>query len=295
MNNVEHAHKLARFFSRTVLQDIARRGCADSVGRELLSLGLAPGEDQISVADLFEASFSVLSRQYRCEYVYKSAIANRIIFGRHSARTASLAIELAAANSIADAVVFNGTSTAYEIKTEFDTHRRLSTQTADYLRAFERVYVVTHPALAARYASLVDERVGVLSLNGRNQLSQFRPAIPDLNRIEPAVVCRMLRLNELMTVVERYFGPQPELPNTRIRQHYEALFCTLDSAAVHSALVSSFRARTTSNDVARYVSDMPACLRALAYATPLSRPQRKRLLEALFRPLNYSRLAVPCF
>lgn len=293
MNDFELPRRIARFFSRPVLEDIARRGSAEQVGCELAALGVTTGKSQSSMADLFEAAFTLLSRHYRCEYVYKAAIANRIVFGRHSPSTASLAIELGVAGSIADAVVFNGTSTAYEIKTEYDSHRRLSTQTTDYLRAFDKVYVVTHPDLASRYTGLVDERVGILSLNSKNSFSEIRPAIADISRIEPAVVCNMLRQKELMNTVQQHFGPQPELPNTQTTQHYSKLFCQLEQSQVHQALVASLRQRTTTPDIANFISSMPTSLRTLAFAMPLSRPQRQRLLDALTTPLQLRQAATP--
>lgn len=293
MNDFELLRRIARVFSRPVLDDIVRRGSAELVGCELAALGVTTGKSQPSMADLFEAAFTLLSRHYRCEYVYKAAIANRIIFGRHSPSTASLAIELGVAGSIADAVIFNGTSTAYEIKTEYDSHRRLSTQTADYLRAFDKVYVVTHPDLVARYAGLVDERVGILSLNSKNSFSVMRPAIADISRIESSVVCNILRQKELMNTVQKYFGPQPELPNTQTTQHYSELFCQLEQSQVHQALVTSLRQRTTSPDSANFISSMPTSLRSLAFAMPLSRPQRQRLLDALTTPLQLRQAAAP--
>ncbi|MBK0415887.1 sce7726 family protein [Chromobacterium haemolyticum] len=293
MKDLELPRRIARFFSRPVLEDIVRRGSAEQVGYELAMLGVSTGKSQSSMADLFEAAFALLSRHYRCEYVYKAAIANRIVFGRHSPSSASLAIELGVAGSIADAVVFNGTSTAYEIKTEYDSHRRLSTQTADYLRAFDKVYVVTHPDLATRYAGLVDERVGILCLNSKNSFSEIRPAIADISRVEPAVVCNMLRQNELMHTVQRYFGPQPELPNTLIAQHYGELFCQLSQFQVHQAIVSSLRQRTTAPEFVDFISRVPASLRSLAFAMPLSRPQRQRLLNVLTAPLQLRQTEAP--
>lgn len=281
MNESERSRLIARFFSRPVMDDIARRGTASHVAKGLTELGVRPAKRKAAVADFFDASLAELEKTYRCEYVYKAAIASRILFGRHSPRTAGLSVELAVAGSIVDVAVFNGTSTAYEIKTEFDSHRRLSTQTPAYMRAFDRVYVVTHPDMAERYASLVDERVGILCLTDRNSLRQVRAAVSDLSRIEPAVVYRMLRRQDVIGAVHEHFGVQPELPNGLIGRHYEALFARLTSLQAHDAIVSAMRARTTDKETADFVSALPVSLRALAYATPLSRPKRQRLLEAL--------------
>lgn len=225
-----------------------------------------------------------METSYRCEYVYKSAIANRIVFGRHSPRTSSLAIEIAVGRSIVDAAVFNGTSTAYEIKTEFDSHRRLSTQTQDYLRAFDRVYVVTHPPLAERYEALVDRRIGILCLTGKGSLTEIRAAIGDQSRVEPAAVFRMLRQKEFMDIVLTHFGAQPMLPNGLLFEHYRKLFEKLTAEQAHEGLVRAMRARTTDDESVSFVQALPKSMRALAYATPLSRPQRRRVLEALASP-----------
>jgi len=285
MNAVDRSRLIARIFTRPVMEDIARRGTAGHVTRELKALGVTPVKSPAVVADLFDASLQEIGSSYRCEYVYKAAIASRIVFGRHSPRTSSLAIELGVAGSIADAAVFNGTSTAYEIKTEFDSHRRLNTQTLDYRRAFDRVYIVTHPDMAERYATLVDERVGVLSLSDKNSLCEVRAAVGDLSHIEPATVFRMLRRQEYVDAVRHHFGPQPPLPNGRVAQHHAALFCRLSGAQAHDVLVAAMRSRTTDTHTVAFVSALPASLRALAYATPLSRPQRERVLTALAAPL----------
>ncbi|ANH66656.1 sce7726 family protein [Mitsuaria sp. 7] len=281
MTETERSRLIARIFSRPVLDDIARRGTAARVVKQLSGLGVRPASRKAVVADLFDASLAELSQSFRCEYVYKAAIANRIVFGRHSPRTSSMSIELGVAGSIIDVAIFNGTSTAYEVKTEYDSHRRLSTQTPAYLRAFDSVYVVTHPDLAQRYASLVDDRVGILCLTEKGSLREIRKSVRDVSRIETAVVFRMLRRQEYMDAVHKHIGPQPAMPNGLLSQHYEQLFCGLTSEQAHKVLVSSMRARTTDAETVDFVSSLPQSLRVLAYETPLSRPQRQRLLAAL--------------
>ena len=281
MTETERSRLIARIFSRPVLDDIARRGTAAHVAKHLSGLGVRPASRGAVVGDLFDASLAELSQSFRCEYVYKAAIANRIVFGRHSPRTSSMSIELGVAGSIIDVAVFNGTSTAYEVKTEYDSHRRLSTQTPAYLLAFDSVYVVTHPDLAQRYASLVDDRVGILCLTERGSLREVRKSIRDISRIEPRVVFRMLRRQEYLDAVHKHFGQQPPMPNGLVHQYYEKLFCLLTSGQAHDVLVSAMRARTTDSEMVQFVSAVPESLRVLAYETPLSRPMRQRLLDAL--------------
>lgn len=281
LKNIERNRLIARYFSRPVLLDIARRGSAAHIIEDFRNLGIDVGRIGASAADFFEASFEAVNANYRCEYVYKTALANRIIFGRYSPRTASLNIELPVAGSIVDVAIFNGTSSAYEIKTEYDSNRRLSTQTPSYLKAFERVYVVVHPDMVAHYLDVIDNRVGVLSLNAKNQLKEVRASVKDVLRVEPETIFRMLRREEVAKIVQEKFGPQPEIPNGLINAHYLKFFQELTSVEAHEVFVRAMKARMTSEEDISFLRAVPKSLRALAYATPLSRPQRENLLSAL--------------
>jgi hypothetical protein len=286
MTPLDRSRLLARVFTRPVLEGIARHGTARAVRDTFSRLQVGAGRTAKTVGDLVDAGLEELGRDYRCEYVYKAAIASRIVFGRHSPRTASLAIELPVDGSIVDAAVFNGTSTAYEIKTEFDSPTRLTTQTPSYLRAFDSVNLVTHPDLVAKYEAVLDPRVGIYALNADNSLSKHRAAVCDISRIEPAIVFRMLRRGEYMAAVTQHFGQQPDLPNGLVDEHHRQLFCTLTSQQAHRVLVDSMRSRTTDRSTADYLRALPSSLRALGYATPLSAPQRLRVLSALSAPAS---------
>lgn len=279
MNPLDRLRLIARVFSRPVLEAIARSGDHAPVVSVLARLGV--GDKALTVAELFDAALEELGRGYRCEYVYKAAIASRIVYGRHSPRTSSLAIELGVDTSIVDAAVFNGTSTAYEIKTELDSPARLTTQTPAYLRAFEKVNVVTDPGSGERYLASLDERVGVLVLNKDNSISTLRAATGDISRIEPLVVYRLLRRSEQMKIVHKFFGPQPALPNGLLDAHYRSLFGRLSPEQAHGSLVRAMKARTTDQSMVEFLNTLPNSLKALGYATPLSTPQKAKVVRAM--------------
>ena len=249
--------------------------------RKLKRLGVSLDTKKMSAREVFDGCLEELAKNYRCEYVYKSAIANRIVFGRHSPRTAGMQLELPVGDSIVDVAVFNGTSTAYEVKTEFDSDKRLASQSPDYLKVFDRVYVVTHPSLAARYLATVDPRVGVLTLNARGQFTEVREAIGDVSRVEPRVIFRMLRRDEYMSAVAHHFGRQPKLPNGAVFAYYESLFLQFTPEQAHETFVEALRNRTTDDATVRYLLALPKSLRALGYATPLSSVQRDRFLKVV--------------
>lgn len=268
----------ARVLTRPVFTSLARGTPAESVFAFLSPL---LRNQPASVASVFETAFETVRREYRNEYVYKSAIAERILFGRHSPRTSSLAVELPVAGSIVDVAIFNGTTTAYEIKTEFDSPRRLSTQTVAYLKAFDRVYVVTHPRLAEKYARLCDDRVGILVLNARESLSSHRPAAANAAHLEQRAMFRIMRRPEFLGALERAGVNVPALPNGLIDSHCEAAFSNLPLAVAYDIYLHAMRERSTQTPLADFILRLPMHLRVLGVASSLSGRQRNTLLHAL--------------
>lgn len=74
-----------------------------------------------------------------------------------------VAFEMNIGGSRIDICRINGSSYAYEIKTEYDTFDRLETQMQDYLRTFEKVYVVVPLGRVKDVKNLIPESCGIIS------------------------------------------------------------------------------------------------------------------------------------
>lgn len=269
----------SRVLSRPAFTAIAKGESPERVFKTIYESGIIkPG---LSINALYKMAFDALHSNYRNEYIYKSAITNKIIFGRHSPRTASLLIEQQVGKSIVDTAIFNGTSTAYEIKTEFDTPRRLATQTPDYLKVFDNVYIVTHPDFVNSHAQQIDDRVGILSLDRKDVIRTIRPAISNRENTDPRTIFRILRREEYVSILERITGKKINLPNGLISSHCEEAFITLNREVIHAEFVSAMRRRTTQQSTLDFVTALPRHLRVLGYSAQLSTPQKKRILEKL--------------
>jgi hypothetical protein len=280
---------LSRVYTRPMFADLARTGDARPVTELLRTHGdVGPDTAELRLDELFERGWSRLAASYRNEYVYKNELATRLVFKRHSPRTAGFQVELRVGGSIADVVVANGTTTAYEIKTEFDTSRRLSTQTSDYLKAFDKVYVVTHPAHISRYEREIDPRVGLIVLSDRHSLTPYREASANLANIDPRTVFRCMRREEYLGAIESCLGEVPEMPNGLIGAYCENLFRQLSAEQAHKCFVKALKGRTTDKTNVDFVSRLPPSLRALGYATPLSGRQRISVLDSLSKPVQSS-------
>lgn len=74
-----------------------------------------------------------------------------------------VAFEMAIGDSRVDICRINGSSYAYEIKTEYDTFDRLETQMRDYTKTFEKVYVIVPCNRVADVRLHIPDSCGVIS------------------------------------------------------------------------------------------------------------------------------------
>ncbi|SOT46303.1 putative phage-related protein, protein cII [Burkholderia cenocepacia] len=287
LSSAERLRLLARMFTRPVFADIARSGNWEVALGFLAEHGLLTAAKGQPLASLFESAWLEIRRAYRNEFVYKTEIAGRIVFGRHSPNTASLHVELPVGRSIVDVAVFNGTSTAYEIKTEFDTPRRLTTQTSDYLAAFDRVCLVTHPRCAESYAEIVDPRVGVLVLTDRGSLRQIREPLTNRNNVSPQTIFSCLQKAEYIDAVSLKTGAPVVKPSGIIQAYCGEIFREFTPLEAHAIFVHALRKRKADGETVRFVTALPESLRVLGYATPLSGRQRETALSALRENVDF--------
>jgi hypothetical protein len=233
------------------------------------------------VSDAIDEAYALLRNAYRSEYIYKNEIVSRVVFGRHSPTTAGFCSELAIGASIADVVVFNGTSTAYEIKTELDSLQRLPSQLADYRRAFDRINVVTHEGAVDAVLRLAPAEVGVLVLTRRGAMSEVRAAASNAPNVVPAVLFGCLRRNEYLAILQRTHGWNADIPSAYLVAEAKKLFSELKPEVAHAHAVLEMRARTTDASRADFVSQLPYSLRTLGLSQPLSGVARTRVLSSL--------------
>jgi hypothetical protein len=284
----ERLRVLSRLFTRPTITSLCRTGdwrvaCSFLQRHDLLR----PSQGQI-LGSIFELAWDELRKLYRSEYVYKNEVANRIIFGRHRPNTAAFQVEMPVGRSIVDIAVYNGTSSAYEIKTEFDSARRLETQTRDYLKAFEIVYVVTHPDFASKYADVVRPEVGVLALRRNGSLSVFKQAAVNYDALDRQTIFRCLRREEYLGALDVKAPGLRKLPNGLVSAESFLVFNELPKNEAHKLYVDSMRKRKANQATADFARELPRSLRALGCGITLSPRQREKLVSVLQSTIGFT-------
>lgn len=279
---------LSKIFSPTILKELCSNGNSKKLRRILEELNLVYQVDlKKNLESFFNDIYKILLKNYRNEYIYRNIIIKKILLGIHSLNTAYLINECRVGNSKADCVILNGTSTVYEIKTEFDTFSRLYGQLDDYKKAFEYVYIVVPIETLKKLESYnLDENIGIMVLNKNNTISKIKLAKSNKNSFNKETIFDILRKNEYIEIISKYYEI-PSMPNTKIYTFCKRLFSELDIELIHVELVQILKKRDISDLQKKVILNVPDSLKALSMQTKLTDKEKNNLLELLQKDMKY--------
>jgi len=278
----EHGASLVRLFSTSVVKDLAATGrsaLAAQILKETRTHSLLRAS--ASLGDALDSLLLSLFRSYRSEYVYKNAIANRILLGRHSLSTAFMVTEFRALDCKADCVVLNGSSHVYEVKSEFDSMARIRRQVGAYGKVFDRINVITSDAQVAGVLGEVDESVGVLVLTDRHSIHSVREAQSHRAHVDPSAVFDSLSLGEYARIIREHFGSVPSVPRSQLYRVCKELFTQLAPETAHDSMVSALRRRGNCHSLRQFVASVPFSLKAASIASRLTQQEQTAFVGLL--------------
>ena len=274
----KHIPSLSRVFTPVVMDSLSQTGTSGYLKEVMNNSGLINQlNSSMPLKDFFDWVYAFLFKNYRNEYIYKNVIANKILLGKHSLNTSHMLTEFRAGKCKADVVVLNGTSTVYEIKSEFDSFVRLENQIQSYLAIFDYINVITSASQANKLKLILPEKAGILVLTDRNTITTIRDATANKKNINPNILFDSLRKIEYLKIIREYFGFVPDVPNTRIYKECRALFCKIPPETAHDLTIKVLQNRCKYNALKQFMDAAPSSLSAYA----MSICNEKKKLQAL--------------
>ena len=234
----------------------------------------------------FDYFYRLLLSNYRCEYVYKNAIATKLYLDLHDSPQKSLINELRIEESRADVVILNGTSTVYEIKSAYDSFDRLDSQLEDYRKVFDRMVVVTTTERANFVVDRVPDIVGVMSLDEKGELAVVKEASSNKANTDPSAVFDCMRKSEFCAAVKAEYGDILNVSNSRLYRKAKALFCQIDPIRAHDLMVQHVRRRGKKGPFADLVDSAPKSLKHACLSFSESQALAIQIKERLAEPLS---------
>lgn len=238
------SRQYAQAFGRGVYSDILRWG--DS---ELLTLLCRKNQRlaEDTYLDCLQRFYSSMKRDYRCEYVFKNEIIAEL--RKHYARRRSLIVnEFGVGNSIVDLAFFNGESRAYEIKTGYDTPRRLEGQLNDYRSVFDKCYIVVEQSEADDWKGY-DESMGIIAFchgpRGKITMEEVRSAKRN-EHIDVDVLMTCLRAEEYEYIAEHYTGAHLSEEKYKHFEECKEILKSMNDKVLHNAFLETIEKRKSS-------------------------------------------------
>ncbi len=278
--NDKYLPSLGRMFSPLVMDHIALKGRSAYLSEVCLNSRLIEQIDpSMSLAQFFDLIYMILFKSYRNEYIYKNAIANKILLGRHSLNTSHMLTEFRVGNCKADVVVVNGTSAVYEIKSELDSFARLENQVKNYLKIFDYINVITSVSQVNKLKSILPDKAGILLLTNRNTISTIRESKSNRKNTNPSILFDSLRKNEYLKAIKEYFGIVPDVPNTRIYKECKGLFSKIPAELAHDLTINILRRRRNTRVLKEFIEEAPASLSAYAMSICSEKAKMRALMS----------------
>lgn len=273
----------SRLFTTKTLKAIVAPGC-DNVTAGLIrtlrtDLELDP---QLPNQRVVESAYRLLQSHRRTEYLYKNLITNKIFIGRHRAANSTIINEFRIGSAITDSIIVNGSSVAYEIKTELDNLDRLQRQLSEYYKAVPFVNVVVHHSQAERYMDVLeDSPVGLLSVSRRWQLSPVKAPQKSSGALCTVTMFNSMRVSEIEYLLSQAGIEVPKVPNGRRYETYLDLALRLPVGEFEAAFRASLRRRSTPQNRSLMMNPRVSTLRSLIAQLDPSDRQGNTLLQWL--------------
>lgn len=211
--NKEQMRSYSTVFSRSVVVSILDKNDYSCIDAKLRRYDI----DKIGVSfstylDYFKYIYSLLVKNYRCEYLYKNSLISELLIKKYGTNNTIALNEFKVGNSVADFVLFNGTSKAFEIKTELDSQKRLDQQLSDYTKIFSECYIVIPEQFIKRYSHL-NPNIGIIlfsEIDGKVSLIEHRHPIKNID-ISVDVMMKSIRTSEYKNIIKAYFKKIPNV------------------------------------------------------------------------------------
>ncbi len=161
--------------------------------------------------DYLKKIYKVIEVNYPNEYVIKNSFINHSLIDEIKDSDSVICSEFRVGRSVVDLAMFNGVSKAFEIKSEFDTSKRLANQLEDYKKIFNEVYIIV-PKSKIDYYSNFDKSTGIIAFQSiKNQRFElFRKPITN-KVLDSDELINVLRSNEYKDIVNIFYGSLPEM------------------------------------------------------------------------------------
>ncbi len=275
-------------FSRSVFFDIVEFGDFAHINWMLTQEENV--DEFITYSDYFSYLYSWLKKEYQCEYFFKNEIISQYILKKLGTENSIIFNEFRVGESIVDLAMFNGESKAFEIKTNFDSPKRLLKQLDSYRRIFNKVYLIVSYDRLHQYLDIIPNCIGVLSLSVRRNrviIDMIREAETSMN-LDCEVLMRCLRTKEYRNIVQKFYQTLPKEDENFYTICLDALKA-IPKQNLNQLFITEIKNRKS---ITNLLYDIPLEFRQVCLSLNLSLRKTEILINNLSRTINLKPICI---
>ncbi|MCP4461115.1 MAG: sce7726 family protein [Cytophagales bacterium] len=232
--------------------------------------------------DYLKFVYSILEDHYQNEYILKNSFLNDWLIKELGESNSELYSEFRVGSAIADLVMFNGTSKAFEIKTELDSDKRLSSQLEQYRKAFNEIFMIVPISKLEQYRTY-DDSVGIICFDNSspNRFSVFRSATKNVN-IDTEALMHIFHTKEYKGIVTQYYGRLPDVTSFNQFEVCSDLIAKIPQTELNKLFIHQMKKRASNIGLSsRYYREF----NQLSLALRMNVKNRKHLFSILKAPI----------
>lgn len=229
--------------------------------------------------DIIKTAYSLISKHYRCEYIYKNELI-KLLLNNYGVKNTIYFSEFRVRKSIADIAMFNGESKVFEIKTEYDTPRRLDKQMEDYKGLFDKCFIVIPKSKVNEYCDIVDPLIGIITMErigGKFQLEELRPAIQN-QHFDTDALMSCLRIDEYKSIVSSLGFSLDGVAGYDLFKFCRNIISQANTQLVKQYFLSEIKKRKNNTAL---LKKYPMSIRQMMLSLNLSKEKADKLLQSL--------------
>jgi len=233
--------------------------------------------------DYLKFVYSVLESQYQNEYVLKNSFLNDWLIKELGESNSELYSEFRIGSAIADLVMFNCTSRAFEIKTELDSDKRLNSQLDQYRKVFNEIFLIVPTSKIEDYENY-DSSIGIICFDilSPKRFQLIRSAARNTD-IDAEVLMHIFHTSEYKEIVTHQYGQLPEITSFNQFEVCKNLIAKIPQNELNQLFINKMKSRAGNYDLsARYYKEF----NQLSLALRMNMKNRKQLFSILKAPLN---------
>jgi len=233
--------------------------------------------------DYLKFVYSVLENQYQNEYILKNSFLNDWLIKELGESNSELYSEFRIGSAIADLVMFNGTSRAFEIKTELDSNKRLNSQLDQYRKVFNEIFLIVPISKLEEYKTY-DSSVGIIcfDISSPKRFYIIRSATKNTN-IDAEALMHIFHTREYKEIVTQHYGRLPEVTSFNQYEVCKDLIAKIPQNELNQLFINKMKSRAGNYGLsARYYKEF----NQLSLALRMNLKNRQQLFSILKAPLN---------